>query len=507
MLEPMRTRSSSDFPAATHRRIDWLLVAIIGIGVLLRLVPYLYNRSFWMDEAALANAVLGTPLWSLHHKLFNTQVAPLGFLMGAKLSSLVLGEGERALRLLPFLASLVSLPLVYLLARMTLGGRAALAATGLLAVNPTLIQYAVEFKPYGPDAVVTMVVIAMSAWYRQRPTAGRLAAWTAICAASCWFSFPAMFVIGGALAVLALERLLSRNRNGIGGIAIAAAAMAAAALAVKLIHLDAIRGDAGLAAYWSQSYAPLPLSASGLEWYLEFPFEFMKYPGGFVFAGLAAFVLLVGVLQLWRKEKWTAALLLSPVSVAFCASLFHVYPIEGRLGLFLAPVLIVLVGAGLDALIGMLAGHRAVAALLVIMVFLFPVSEAVRRVRCPAADENLRPVVKSVLARKAASDRLLVYSGAAPAFAYYARMFSYTGEWKSFSAPRSKWAEYDSVVCALLRADTTGAWLIFSHVWTESGIDEEKYIAACADRCAIRAGHVHAFAGATAYRYVPGAPR
>ncbi|MCX7754677.1 MAG: hypothetical protein N2117_05455, partial [Anaerolineales bacterium] len=95
----------------TSRRSRFLLVAawgLIGLGLVLRLRQYLINRSLWLDEAMLALNILHKDVWGLLGRLDYEQGAPVGFLLLEKLVVTLLGDGERALRLLPFLAGCAS---------------------------------------------------------------------------------------------------------------------------------------------------------------------------------------------------------------------------------------------------------------------------------------------------------------------------------------------------------------------------------------------------------------
>ncbi len=86
----------------------WSLVAL---GIILRLRQYLANRSLWLDEAMLALNIIHKDFGELVGKLDYEQGAPLGFILLEKLAATLIGDGERALRLLPLLAGCASLVL------------------------------------------------------------------------------------------------------------------------------------------------------------------------------------------------------------------------------------------------------------------------------------------------------------------------------------------------------------------------------------------------------------
>jgi len=78
----------------------WAVVALLVVGAALRLVQYSSEASLWLDELALAQAIISTDLVALLTRpLPFDQVAPKGFLLFQKLAVLTLGPGDLALRL------------------------------------------------------------------------------------------------------------------------------------------------------------------------------------------------------------------------------------------------------------------------------------------------------------------------------------------------------------------------------------------------------------------------
>src|SRR5262245_46238252 len=129
------------------------------MGVVLRGVEYLENRSLWLDETFLSLNVIEKPWKALLGPLDYQQGAPVGFLCLQKIAVGMAGAGELALRLVPFLAGAATLLFGFLLARRWLGPAGALIALGLLALCDPLVYFAGEAKQYGVDACVTVVLL------------------------------------------------------------------------------------------------------------------------------------------------------------------------------------------------------------------------------------------------------------------------------------------------------------------------------------------------------------
>ena len=135
-------------------------VGLVSAGLILRLLQLFNGRSLWKDEASLAVSIVERSLVQLvKTPLEYNQVAPPLYLMLAKLSTLLLGSSEFALRLPSFLCSAASLLLFVVLARQVAEGAAFYAALAMFAFSPLLIEYAGEAKPYSADALGALAVV------------------------------------------------------------------------------------------------------------------------------------------------------------------------------------------------------------------------------------------------------------------------------------------------------------------------------------------------------------
>jgi hypothetical protein len=86
--------------------VPWIL---ISIGIVLRLIQYMINRSLWLDESFLALNIINRSFEQLFMPLDYGQVAPVGFLMVERLNVQLFGNNEYSLRLLPLIAGICSL--------------------------------------------------------------------------------------------------------------------------------------------------------------------------------------------------------------------------------------------------------------------------------------------------------------------------------------------------------------------------------------------------------------
>ena len=120
-------------------KIAWI---IIGFGILIRLIQYLYNRSLWADEAVLALNIVNRSYLELLQPLDYDQAAPIGFLLVEKLAVQLFGNNEYALRLFPLFSGIISLLLFYQLAKRFIPKAAIPIALALFASLNYLVYYA-----------------------------------------------------------------------------------------------------------------------------------------------------------------------------------------------------------------------------------------------------------------------------------------------------------------------------------------------------------------------------
>src|SRR5688572_8893745 len=116
----------NDSNSLLHSKKDWLfqalIVAIIGLGIVLRASKYLPGWSMRGDELSVTHNLLERSALELITKpMHSEQVAPIGFLLLEKLLITLFGESDYLLRLPAFLAGCISLILMHHLLTKTVG--------------------------------------------------------------------------------------------------------------------------------------------------------------------------------------------------------------------------------------------------------------------------------------------------------------------------------------------------------------------------------------------------
>lgn len=480
--------------------VRYAVITVFVIGILLRLSHYLGNRSLWLDEAKVALNVRDHSLAELLYSLDHRVLAPYGFLSVEKLFTALFGHTEYALRLFPLIASVLALFLFYRLSTRVSGKVPALIGLALLSVSNWSIFYSAEVKQYSSDAAIALLLYllahaALEQWTPRRVLALALAGCVAV-----WFSHPAAFVLGAIGLVFGARFLAQQDWARVVQVATLSGAWLASFLAILFITPA---GDADLldhmqSAIWNAYFMPLPPRPG---WLLNAFFDMLRHPAGFALNGIAAFLLIMGVHALWRNNRIWLALLVLPLLLALAASALRMYPFTGRLLLFAAPALLLLIATGVESLRKSLwRTHRAAWVTLILLLFLHPTLGAVRTAFAPTPyeREDMKTVLQYIQQQRRVGDHLYVYYGAEEAFRFYAPRYDLTGHPVRFGKlPRSVADYLDD---ALAPSGTDRVWVVFSHVADRIGVNERALLLYLLDTVGTRLDAREA-KGASVYLY------
>lgn len=340
------------------RAWSYWLTAFVLAGVAWRLVRYVVVFPMWGDEAFVAVEFLRDGWSHLWQRLEYDMVAPLGWLLATKAVSECLGPGEAALRLVSWLAGFAAFLLFIRFALRWTTTCAALAAIAIFAASYYPVRHAAEVKPYAMDLFVAVVVLALAWGVHNRPGPGRWFAFMAAIVVGVWFSYPSVFISGGALLALAPRAAGKRAappwRWWLAGGLLCLSFAGMYALVGRAQQWQLAPEETGQWARWFPPWSEpwrMPL------WLLEaHAGNLFAYPnGGPRFGSTATFLLVVvGSVATWRLgKKRFLALLLAPLPLMFLAATLGKYPYGGsaRTNLHLAPAICLLAGIGVAALV------------------------------------------------------------------------------------------------------------------------------------------------------------
>jgi hypothetical protein len=359
--------SGGPTPVPLSRAILLGAAVIIGVGVLLRLLGQL-TIEVWADEALWANKLLeGNVGW----------IRPPAYMAATKLL-LAVRNDEVMLRSLSLLPSLVQLPLLFLLLRRIVVPWAALVGVFLLAVHPTVVAMAKEFKPYALEASVHTALIAMALAYVQAPRTRLLVALVVVAAVAPPFAWSPVFIYPGVFLAVGFSAWQAGRRTDV---MVAVGGVVATLLVLGGVFMARLKNADPHPEFWGTSYNVFYLGSSvgdRLAWIADQTDALMSWPLRLkwligvveplkvVSTGLVC----TGILALVLGRRWSLVLLLVlPWGVMLAFNQAGQWPWGVfRTNVFVLSWAIPLLVIGLEAIRGLLARrHRAASTALAVV--------------------------------------------------------------------------------------------------------------------------------------------
>ncbi|HEY7329507.1 MAG TPA: glycosyltransferase family 39 protein [Gemmataceae bacterium] len=338
-------------------RLTW---ALLAIGVLWRLIRYLLRFPIWDDEAFICLNFLELDYLGLMRELRNCQVAPLLFLWGELTSLRLFGASELSMRLVPFLAGMASLLLLWRLARAALPPLAQMMAVAFLAVAIWPVSMGAFTKPYTLDLFMSLLLLLPVVRWLQHPEQSRWLILLSLATPLALFSsYPVVFVAGSiSLALLTTAWRQGRKAQVLWvlyNVVLLAAFLGHYFIAGQSQLHSPDRGattEEGMQSFWAEGFPPSqPLAL--VKWLIfTHTGQMMAFPIGAQDGGSAVTTLLflLGIWHFWSTGRRALLVLcLAPFGLGLLAAVLHRYPYGAscRLCQHLAPA--ICLGAGMGA--------------------------------------------------------------------------------------------------------------------------------------------------------------
>ncbi len=321
-----------------------IFIIIFLLGVFLRCNTYLYQRSLWLDECYLFENIYNRGFFDFFSTLLYSQSAPPLFLMLEKLIVNTFGFRELTLRFIPFLASIISIPVFYFFSKQFLTKSISIIAASLFfAVNIHFIYYAQELKQYSSDVLCFMILFMILNKISVKNIQKKdIVIYVVISILFPLFSLTTYFLI---FAWILRELILYRK---------------------ELKNLLIIQAPMIVMSYFYFTKALLPqriaiLECSGHIWgnsYLSSDFVnnfiILKHVIEYYFNPCLHWVLYlmlisIGIFLFAKNYKQKENLLLFLIlPIIIIASFCHIYPLYGRSILFALPIIIIFLTKSID---------------------------------------------------------------------------------------------------------------------------------------------------------------
>ena len=403
----------------------WALALVLA-SLIWRLVRYGLVFPMWGDEAFIAVNFITRSFGELSGPLDHPQIVPVAFLWAQWLVSRLIGTSEWALRLLPLLAGMACVVVFWRLAPRMISRRQAMAAVLIFAASYYPVRHSVEVKSYGLDLLIALCLIWQAWALMQAPrTPWRWVLFTLSGASAVWASYPAVFIIGGAMFVLGYQLIQDRKPvPWLAGWVVSGLLMAGSFLAMwKLIATGQEINHAGIHKLrgWASAFPPMDSVTGFVSWFFRaHTGNMLAYPiGGNHGGSTATFCLIVfGIIALWRTgHRKVLCLLLSPLPLMFLAAALKKYPYgdSARVEQHIAPAACLLAGVGLVAFLnhgwkrrGVVSGMQ-IASVVMLCIIAYGIFRDVNQPYKKESDFVALQTVRSLADQSNTGDRWVVF--------------------------------------------------------------------------------------------------
>lgn len=327
------------------------IILILTIGVLLRLKYFLDFRWLWGDEIRLLENIYCRDIFSAAFgQLTREQSAPPLFLLFSKLIMeifrLFTPHFLLSLRIIPFIASIISVFGFYILSTKYLKNKINIITANILfCFNMHLIFFGQIFKQYSSD-VCLFILILLSFFYidfekLSKKAAIGLGLAYAICP---WFSFTSIFVIPGVIAAIISKYFNKEQLQNKDFIKKTLGLIVPFIVSFIILYVHqkyAVAADKFFIRFWYKGFihAHDPLSIfrlifNAVKYYLWEPDLWVKIS--------YSIILVVGLLKiLLNLNKQNCQIIILSFICILIASALYIYPFTGRIALYFYPAIII----------------------------------------------------------------------------------------------------------------------------------------------------------------------
>lgn len=290
--------------------------ATIVVGSAVRIEQFGWRRSLWLDEALVTANVVHRGFLGLLRPLSGQQGAPVGWLWVERAAVLALGNNEYALRLIPLLSGVAALVFVHAVARRLLGPWPAVVAVAALAASPAAVRYSVEVKQYSSDLAVALLLTLLALRAGSSRAGGSLWAWGGVGAVAVWCSHPAVLVVAGTGAALAVGAVAAGDTDRLRLVGKAGVLWALSFAVDWWVALRPLGHNTYLHRYWAAGFAPRPVGlGSFVGWMTRIPARLAHDPASLPLPWVAAALIGFGLAAIVVARPLPGALLVAPLLV------------------------------------------------------------------------------------------------------------------------------------------------------------------------------------------------
>ena len=314
-------------------------IAVVVMGIIVRIVIYIKCRSFYIDEVWLAENIV-TRNWSelLTPPLANIQSAPVLYIISVKLIGLILGYSESSLRLFSLFSfiGLLICEIMFLKKVFNYNNLHIAFIVVMTSLFPGYIRYSNEFKPYMGDAFFIVLTILLYCYYMKNKI--KLPLLTILYIMILGYSSPAIFFIGGSLFTEFLINAIYKNKKQAISVFISGAVVLATFGLYYYWWMLPVSG--WMRIYWDNYWKQDKFTLI-LNFFSEGDYNSLII---LIFVPL----MLLGLFSMCRSKNKVAYSVVLSLLFAFLASAMGYWPLNSRLWLFLPAIVFIFTPNGFD---------------------------------------------------------------------------------------------------------------------------------------------------------------
>lgn len=319
---------------------------IIFAGIVLRIMMFAYNESFWFDEALLGSSIVNKNYFELFGTLDFIQVAPPLFCIASKFLLNISNAGgnfayqDLVLRIIPLIFSVLSLPLFSAVAQKFFKNNIFIwITTFVYCFNPYNLQFCQDCKQYSLESFIALVMfwIFYSLDLKNYSTK-KIILLSLLFAIVPWFSISSLFLLL-AMAVTALFFDI-KDKNALKNFCIFSVPVITSLLALGIfylcpMYLSTFEYQVHSFSFFSTFYN-LDLSVFNFIYKFITDFFFISV-NKYLFW---AFTILNLFILFKHQNKRMIFFMIMAIFVVFVSNIPKFYPVAHRLYLFVFPLII-----------------------------------------------------------------------------------------------------------------------------------------------------------------------
>lgn len=406
-----------------HRFSKIAVWAIIIVGIVLRLVALFQNRNLIIDEANIVRNLYERDFISLLRPLRYEQYAPLLFLWIEKLLSMTFGFAEQGLKFYPLFCGIAALFVFRKILKQFVTDDAVWLPLALFAFSPYFIEFSTTIKQYMPDVLIVLLLLLLALKTAIfTTTKGKfILQWSIVGVLSIAASMPAVFALAGVGCYYAWQCVCKRKWRYV-FVLIVIAFVWLAAFGVYFWFILKPQIDSSYLQNYHADYFLYALPCTLQEWKHNMVriHDLFCDAMGFTFVNVVVSisVVIVGVVSLAKKNFAVLILILFPLLCTLIAAMFHQFSLIMRVSLFLLPLLLLLFGFGLAAILSYkhYALRIAIACIAIIMVAGFNDIDILWKKK---GVYEITDGFDYLLQKHVRGDNLFVHDASVPTYKYY----------------------------------------------------------------------------------------